>query len=118
MDKKYFKVSSIYDKSGHDFWREKTGRGASFFHASGFVAGVLMQLAIERAGNLDQAKIREALSSMDMETFYGKFKYDTAGRNIAGSMGVVQVQNGKPVVVFPIRPGMKFVYPVPPWDER
>jgi branched-chain amino acid transport system substrate-binding protein len=77
-----------------------------------------MQLAIERAGSLDQTKIREAFSSMDVETFYGKFKYDAAGRNIAGSMGVVQVQNKKPVIVFPQRPGVKFVYPAPPWDER
>lgn len=113
-----FKGPFFTSESFDDFWREKTGRGASFFQASGFVAGVLMQLAIERAGSLDQTKIRNALSLMDVESFYGKFKYDAAGRNIAGFMGVVQVQNGKPIVVFPIRPGMKFVYPVPPWDER
>ena len=113
-----FKGPFFTSESFDDFWKQKTGRSASFFQASGFVAGILMQLAIEQAGNLDQTKIRDAFSSMDVETFYGKFKYDTAGRNIAGSMGVVQVQNGKPVVVFPQRPGVKFVYPVPPWDER
>jgi len=109
-----FFTSEAFD----DFWKQKTGRGASFFQASGFVAGILMQLAIERAGNLDQTRIRDALSSLDLETFYGKFKYDSAGRNIAGSMGVVQVQNEKPVVVFPQRPEVKLVYPVPPWNER
>lgn len=113
-----FKGPFFTSESFDDFWKQKTGRGANFFQASGFVAGILMQLAIERAGNLDQTKIREAFSSMDVETFYGKFKYNAAGRNIAGSMGVVQVQNKKPVIVFPQRPGVKFVYPVPPWDER
>jgi branched-chain amino acid transport system substrate-binding protein len=113
-----FKGPFFTSESFDDFWKQKTGRNASFFQASGFVAGILMQLATEQAGNLDQTKIRDAFSSMDVETFYGKFKYDAAGRNIAGSMGVVQVQNGKPVVVFPQRPGLKFVYPVPPWDGR
>jgi branched-chain amino acid transport system substrate-binding protein len=113
-----YRGSFFTSESFDDFWRGKTGRGASFFQASGFVAGILMQLAIERAGSLDQRKIRDALSSIDVETFYGRFKYDQAGRNIAGTMGVVQVQNGRPVVVSPIRHGVKFVYPIPPWSER
>jgi branched-chain amino acid transport system substrate-binding protein len=105
-------------ESFDDFWKQKMGKGASFFHAGGFVAGILMQLAIEKAGSLDQGEIRDTLSNMEVETFQGKFKFDAAGRNIAGSMGVVQVQKGKPVVVVPQRPGRKFLYPVPPWNER
>jgi branched-chain amino acid transport system substrate-binding protein len=113
-----FKGLFFTSESFDDFWIKKTGRAATFFHGSGFVAGILMQLAIEKAGSLDQTKIRNAFSALDVETFYMKFKFDEAGRNIAGSMGVVQVQNGKAVVVVPKRPGMKFIYPVPTWDNR
>ncbi|MHC4687209.1 MAG: amino acid ABC transporter substrate-binding protein [Planctomycetota bacterium] len=113
-----FKGPFFTSESFDDFWKQKTGSGANFYQAGGFVAGILMQLAIERADILDQTKIRDAFSSMNVETFYGKFKYDAAGRNIAGSMGVAQVRNGKPVVVFPQRPEVKLVYPVPPWNER
>ncbi len=77
-----------------------------------------MQFAIEKAGSLDQNKIRDALRGMDIETFFGKFKFDEAGRNVAGRMGIVQVQNGKQVLIDPPRPGVKLLYPAPPWKER
>jgi ABC-type branched-subunit amino acid transport system substrate-binding protein len=55
---------------------------------------------------------------MDVETFFGKFKFDEKGKNIAARMGIVQIQNGKKVLIDPPRPGVKLLYPVPPWKER
>jgi branched-chain amino acid transport system substrate-binding protein len=90
----------------------------TYFSGAGFVSGMLMQIALEKAGSLDQNKLRDTLRAMDVETFFGKFKFDEKGRNIAGQMGVVQVQNGKQVLIDPPRPGVKLIYPVPAWKER
>ncbi len=73
---------------------------------------------MQKAGSLDQTKIRDALRSLEVETFFGKFKFDEKGRNVAGRMGITQVQNGKIVLVDPPRPGVKLLYPVPSWKER
>ena len=34
-------------------------------------------------------------------TFYGPVRFDPTGRNGAKTMAVIQVQGGKPVVVYP-----------------
>jgi branched-chain amino acid transport system substrate-binding protein len=57
--------------------------------------------ALERAGSLDLEKVREALASTEMETFYGPIKFDAAGRNIAKPMVLSQVLGGEYVVVSP-----------------
>lgn len=100
------------------FWKQKYGEQVSYFSGAGFVAGMLIQFAIEKAGSLDQTKIRDALRAMDIETFFSKFKFDEKGRNIAARMGIVQVQNGKQVLIDPPRPGVKLLYPAPPWKAR
>lgn len=104
--------------SYNEFWKKKYGEDSSYFSACGFVAGILMQLAIEKAGSLDQTKIRDALRSMDIETFFGRFKFDEKGKNIGHRMGIIQVQGGKQVLIDPPRPGVKLLYPAPPWKER
>jgi branched-chain amino acid transport system substrate-binding protein len=113
-----YKGPFFTSKSFYDFWMQKYKEPVTYFSAAGFVSGELMQLALEKAGSLEQNKLRDALRAMDIETFFGKFKFDAAGRNIAGRMGVIQVQNGKQVLIDPPRPGVKLIYPVPPWNER
>jgi branched-chain amino acid transport system substrate-binding protein len=57
--------------------------------------------AFERAGSLDPEKVRAALASTELDTFYGPVKFDSAGRNVAKPMVLTQVQGGKYVVVYP-----------------
>ena len=113
-----YKGPFFTSKAFSDYWTQKYGEQVSYFSGAGFVAGILMQLAIEKAGSLDQDKTRDALRAMDVETFFGKFKFDANGRNIAARMGVTQIQDGKKVLIDPPRPGVKLLYPVPPWKER
>jgi branched-chain amino acid transport system substrate-binding protein len=35
-------------------------------------------------------------------TFYGPVRFNDKGQNIAKSMSVIQIQDGKPVVVYPL----------------
>ena len=113
-----YKDVFLTSRSFATFWKQKYGEEADFFNACGYVAGVLMQSAIEKAGSLDQNKIRDALRTMDIETFFGKFKFDEKGKNIAHRMGIIQIQNGQQILVDPPLPGAKFLYPAPPWKER
>ncbi|HID16274.1 MAG TPA: branched-chain amino acid ABC transporter substrate-binding protein [Candidatus Atribacteria bacterium] len=91
------------------------------YHVAGASnAGVLLELAIKNAGSIETEKVREALSKLDTETFFGPIAFDKDGRNIKGSGALVQVQNNYPVPVYPrnMRGWKKAVYPMPPWDER
>ena len=68
----------------------------SYHAAGGYVAGLLLQKAIEEADSLDTEAISAALDSMDMLTFYGQIKFDTSednhGLQIGHSMMYVQWQ--------------------------
>jgi branched-chain amino acid transport system substrate-binding protein len=57
--------------------------------------------AFQKTGSLDPQKVRDAIAGTDIMTFYGPVKFDARGVNIGKTMSVVQIQNGKPVVVYP-----------------
>ena len=113
-----YKDQFFTSKSFYDYWMKKYNKPANTLNAPGFGTGMLIQFAIEKAGSLDQTKIRDALRSMEVETFFGKFKFDEKGRNMAGRMGVVQTQNEKDVLIDPPTAGVKFLYPAPAWKDR
>ncbi|MBX7234360.1 MAG: amino acid ABC transporter substrate-binding protein [Caldilineales bacterium] len=53
----------------------------SYHAAGGYVAGLILQDAIERAGSLDSAAVQAALDAADMLTFFGHIKFDTSAEN-------------------------------------
>jgi branched-chain amino acid transport system substrate-binding protein len=81
---------------------------------------VAFQHAIEKANSLDPQKVRDALASLDIMTFYGQIKFDDRGVNIYKPMAVEQLQpDGKKYTVFPVDVAEKEVlYPMPAWDKR
>jgi branched-chain amino acid transport system substrate-binding protein len=75
--------------------------------------------AIERAGSLDPEKVRDAIAKTDIMTFFGPVKFDDSGKNVAKSMVLYQIQNGKYMVVAPSKwANSKVIYPAPAGDER
>ena len=90
------------------------------YHVAESTAGCLaFQKAIENAGSLDPAKVRDALATLDVMTFFGEIKFDSRGINIYKPMVVEQIQSGTHYTVFPSdvangRPQ----YPTPPWSSR
>jgi branched-chain amino acid transport system substrate-binding protein len=73
-----------------------------YVHAASAAALVALQKAIERAKTLDKAKVRDALASLDINTFYGPIKFGPNGMNTAISgLPIIQVQGGQPVPLFP-----------------
>jgi len=70
--------------------------------------------ALQKAGISDPQKVRDAIAQTDIMTFYGRIKFNEKGMNIGKSMAVIQLQNGKPVVVYPGSAARgKLVYPIP-----
>jgi branched-chain amino acid transport system substrate-binding protein len=57
--------------------------------------------AFARAQSLEPAKVRDAIAKTELETFYGKVKFDESGRNIAKPMVLSQIIHGKYVIVAP-----------------
>jgi branched-chain amino acid transport system substrate-binding protein len=49
----------------------------SYHAAGGYIAGLLLQKAIEKAGSLDTKAVASALDGLDLLTFFGHLKFDT-----------------------------------------
>jgi branched-chain amino acid transport system substrate-binding protein len=88
------------------------------YHAASAVADVeAYAKAIEAAGAVDPAGVREALANLDFESLYGHVRFNKAGQ-ISLPQTVIQVQNGNVVPIY----GQDFLgkplYPMPAWDKR
>lgn len=70
--------------------------------------------AFVRAGTTDTPAVRDALSTTELQTFYGNVKFDETGKNIAKPMVLYQVQGGELRVVGPTQwAETAIVYPRP-----
>jgi branched-chain amino acid transport system substrate-binding protein len=81
--------------------RKKTGQDADYTSASSAAAMVALQKAIEKAGSIDRDKVRQALTELNINTFFGPIKFREDGMNSARNLPLIQVQGGKPVVLYP-----------------
>jgi branched-chain amino acid transport system substrate-binding protein len=75
--------------------------------------------ALERAGSADRDKLRDALARTNLADHIlpqDAIKFDDTGENVNATPALLQVQNGKPVVVGPARFAEATpVFPVPRW---
>jgi branched-chain amino acid transport system substrate-binding protein len=83
-----------------DFTKEykaKYKEDPTYHSAGGYVAGLILQKAIATAGSTDTDKVTAALDEMNLMTFYGVIKFDTAkahGLQIGHDMVHIQWQRG------------------------
>lgn len=85
---------------------------ADYAQASASAAGVIFQLAIQKAGSIDPKKVRDALASLDAKTFYGPVKFGPDGQITSLDPPVFQIQGGKPVVILPANIAQSTLKPV------
>jgi len=75
--------------------------------------------ALERGGSAARDKLRDALAKTNLTDHIlpqDAIKFDDTGENVNASPALLQVQNGKPIVVGPARFAEgKPVFPVPKW---
>src|SRR6266700_164934 len=90
------------------------------YHVAESTAACLaLQKAIENAGSLKPDKVRDALASLDVTTFFGQTKFDSRGINVYKPMVVEQIQDGKHHTVWPADlADAKPLYPTPAWSSR
>ncbi len=94
--------------------RNETGHACDYHPPQSVAALEVYQRALEKASSLDPQKVRDALAQTNIMTAYGPVRFNEKGQNIAKGMGVIQIQGGKPVVVYPTEFAQsKFVYPIP-----
>ena len=109
-----FRSAGEFGKQFH----ERFGYEADYHVASGAADVLIYKFAIEKANSLDPKKVRDAIASLDVETMYGRVKFEPTGQIAMGQV-LIQVQDGK---VVPIYVGGKFVakpvYPMPKWSQR
>lgn len=106
-------VQATKDKFGEDYMPE--------YHVSGATtAGILLQLAIEKADSIETDKVRDALASLDVElSTWPAIAFNEKGQNVKWLHPVIQVQDGKYIVVYPesSQEGAP-IYPAPEWKKR
>ena len=96
---KYFGTAADYDKL---FKKTFEGyKNVPYQSAQATAAVLVWKEAFEKADSFDTTKVRDAISSIEMETFYGGIKFSPAGNNIAKPMVLRQIQNGQYNVVAP-----------------
>ncbi len=100
-------------------FEQKYGFVPDYHAAQSSAGGLTLQLAIEKAGSIDRQKVRDALASLNVETFYGRIKFDPEGLNVYKPMVTVQIQHGKVLTVWPPNvASAKAIYPTPVWSAR
>jgi branched-chain amino acid transport system substrate-binding protein len=89
-------------------------------HAAAATAACLsLEVAIERAGSTQPAKVRDALAALDLNLFFGPIKFDDRGANTVKPVYVQQVQAGQTVLIWPPHiASAKPRYPDPGWAKR
>lgn len=89
-------------KAFYDEFVSKEKQDPDYVHAASAAALVALQKAIEKAKTTDKAKVRDALASLDIKTFYGPIKFGPNGMNTAiDGLPIIQVQKGQPLPIFP-----------------
>ena len=99
-------------------FRGRVGYEADYHVASGAVDVLIYKIAIEKANSLDPKKVRDAIASLDAETFYGRVKFESTGQIAMGQV-LIQILDGKVVPIYAAGKMIgKPVYPMPKWSQR
>lgn len=69
--------------------------------SAGYASTQLLQRAVEQAGTVDPAPVRDALFAMDTDTIFGPFRLDQRGVQVGKNVPVVGYRNGLRETLWP-----------------
>lgn len=92
----YKGAQAFYDEFGK---RYKKAPSTDATYA--YIAGSIMQQAIEKAGTLDREKVADTLRTGKFDTILGDYEFDDRGVNKDQLSFITQVQDGKRTIVWP-----------------
>ncbi len=98
-------------------YKDKFGADPDYHAASGAADVETYALAIEKAGSLDPAKVRDAIASISFDSLYAHVKYGANGQIVLPQI-VIQIQDGNVVPVYTSDFLGKPMYPTPAWGSR
>jgi branched-chain amino acid transport system substrate-binding protein len=97
-----------------DLYKKEFGYVPDYHPPQSTAALEIYQVALEKVGNFDPQKVRDAIATENIMTAYGPIRFDQRGANIAKEMAVMQSQHGQQVVVYPLDAATgKLEYPLP-----
>lgn len=101
------------------FMKKYDGREPQYHSMQAYTCVYVAVDAISRANTASDAeKLREALTKTDMDTSFGKIKFDAKGQN-SHPLLITQVLKGKFYTVYPPEIArLKPLFPAPAWTER
>lgn len=79
----------------------KSGQEPDYVHASSAAAMIVIQNAIENSTSLTPEALRQAIAATDITTFYGPVKFRADGMNENRRLPIIQIQAGKPIILYP-----------------
>jgi branched-chain amino acid transport system substrate-binding protein len=86
-----------------DRFRERFGAEPDYPAAQAYAAGLVAARCAEIAGSFEDRALRQAAGTLDLTTFYGRFRLDPrSGRQVGHAMVVAQWQDGQKQVVWPL----------------
>lgn len=95
------------------------GRAPDAGAAQGYAAATVLARAVERAGSVDQEKLRAMLAAMEVDTVLGTYRVGPGGEQLGIKPAVAQIVRGRAQIMWPpALAGAEPPKPVLPWDER
>ena len=92
---------------------------SGYYAAVGWAAAMVLEEAVNKTGSLDQDRLADTLRKLKTETAFGPYAVDATGAQIAKKSMIVQVRNGRRVVVWPDdAKEADPVLPIPAWNRR
>ena len=80
-----------------------SGRQPSYHAGSAYAACGILEAVVRQIGAIDHEKIRERVAAMDTVTVIGRFKVDATGKQIGHNPLLVQWQQGRKEIVYPVK---------------
>jgi branched-chain amino acid transport system substrate-binding protein len=98
-----FKTSDVFGGTeGYvKAFKAKFNKEPDYIQASSSVAGVVLQMAIEKAGSIESDKVCDVLAATEFQTFYGPIKFGPSGQNVTADNPIFQIQDKKIVMLAP-----------------
>ena len=79
----------------------KYKKAPTYHAASGAAAGVVLGMALQKAGTIETEAVRKAMLELRRSTFYGPVHFNESGVNTLATLNASQIVGGAPKVVFP-----------------
>lgn len=104
-----------------EYYTAHFDRSLTYHMASGAACIIAYIQAAKNAGSLNLDAVRDALSALDYQCFYGHLRFTPQGDGDASLLGalIVQRQAGRVEVIAPADiASAKPIYPAPAWKDR